>query len=77
MRAAGNARRSAAATGMAWTMSPSAPSRTIRKRHVVTVCGDLPASEQSRVAWSFGSPTIAVRPPYACTTARSGTVSTV
>ena len=37
MRAVGNARRSAAATGMAWTMSPSAPSRTIRTGHV----GDL------------------------------------
>ena len=30
---------------------------------------------RSREAWRLGSPTIAVRPPYACTTARSGTVS--
>ena len=32
---------------------------------------------RSRVEWSLGSPTMAVRPPYACTTARSGTVSAV
>jgi hypothetical protein len=32
---------------------------------------------RSRVAWSLASPTIAVRPPYASTIARSGTVSTV
>lgn len=32
---------------------------------------------RSRVEWSLGSPTIAMRPPYARTTARSGTVSTV
>ena len=30
---------------------------------------------RSVVAWSFASPTIAVRPPYAATTPRSGTVS--
>ena len=35
MRAAGNARRSAAATGIACTMSPSAPSRTRRSGHLV------------------------------------------
>src|SRR5438094_10472386 len=32
IRASGNARRSAAATGIAWTMSPSAPSLTMRIR---------------------------------------------
>src|SRR5438034_3745963 len=32
---------------------------------------------RSREAWALGSPTIAVRPPYACTAARSGTVSIV
>src|SRR5579863_8463990 len=32
MRADGNARRSAAATGMAWTMSPNALRRTRRNR---------------------------------------------
>ena len=31
----------------------------------------------SRVAWVFESPTMAVRPPYASTAVRSGTVSTV
>ena len=34
-------------------------------------------ASSSRVEWRFGSPTIAVRPPYARTTARSGTVSAV
>ena len=34
-------------------------------------------ASRSRVEWSFGSPTIAVRPPYAATMARSGTDSTV
>ena len=34
-------------------------------------------ASNSRVAWCFASPTIAVRPPYAVTTARSGTESTV
>ena len=33
MRASGNAARSAAAAGSAWTMSPSAPRRTIRIVH--------------------------------------------
>ena len=49
IRAAGNARRSAAATGMACTMSPSAPSRTIRKRsqRVVAVIGVDVVSERA------------------------------
>ena len=32
---------------------------------------------KSRVEWRFSSPTITVLPPYDCTTARSGTDSTV
>src|ERR1700693_2240936 len=44
MRASGNVLRSAAAAGRAWTMSPSDPSRTSRKRgsaiFLVTQAGD-------------------------------------
>src|ERR1700722_19122452 len=44
MRASGNVSRSAAAAGRAWTMSPSDPSRTSRKRgsaiFLVTQAGD-------------------------------------
>src|SRR6185436_1233291 len=32
---------------------------------------------RSRVEWSLGSPTMAIRPPYPSTVCRSGTVSTV
>ena len=34
-------------------------------------------ARRSLVEWSFGSPTIAIRPPYRRTMSRSGTVSTV
>ena len=34
-------------------------------------------ASRSRVEWSLGSPTMAMRPPYARTVSRSGTVSTV
>ena len=37
--------------------------------------GSCTRASSSRVEWSFGSPTMAVRPPYAATIARSGTDS--
>ncbi len=75
MRASGHVARSAAAAGSACTRSPSAPSRTMRMDRAIQE--EVSRDTRSRVEWSFGSPTIAVRPPYDSTTGRSGTVSTV
>src|SRR5262245_16695548 len=46
MRAEGNARRSAAATGIAWTMSPRAPKRTRRKEDGKLIAAGSDARQQ-------------------------------
>ena len=60
IRAAGNARRSAAATGIACTMSPSAPSRTMRIRFIRRAmrCQEVARRVVLRIADDRGPPAV-------------------
>src|SRR6185369_9163765 len=49
-----------------------AGSHSVQERVSLRICSRI-----SVVEWSFGSPTIATRPPYAVTSSRSGTESAV